>query len=35
MMKLLLVLATGYVLLVAVIYLILGRLLYPPNQPGR
>jgi fermentation-respiration switch protein FrsA (DUF1100 family) len=35
MMKLLLVLATGYVLLVAVIYLIQGRMLYLPNQPGR
>ncbi len=35
MMKLLLVLATGYVLLVAAIYLLQGRMLYLPDQPGR
>ena len=34
-MKFLLVLASGYVLLVAVIYLMQGRMLYLPDQPGR
>jgi fermentation-respiration switch protein FrsA (DUF1100 family) len=35
MLKFLFALAAGYVLLVAVIYLMQGRMLYLPDQPGR
>jgi hypothetical protein len=34
-MKLLLILASGYALIVVVIYLMQGRMLYLPDQPGR